>query len=89
MKERSSARHAADIPLQPMEKTMVKQVVLLQPMEKDHSDKMFLCSPWRAMLEQIPTLQTMQEQVDMPWRKLQPMESPCRSKILAGTATHR
>lgn len=35
-----------EIPLQPMEKVMVKQVVLLEPMEI-HSGVNPPCSPWR------------------------------------------
>lgn len=33
----------ADVPLQPMEKSMVKQVVRLQPMEKTVVKKILLC----------------------------------------------
>lgn len=32
--------------------------------------------------------ETLLEQVDMPWRKVQPMEIPYRSKLLAGTAVN-
>jgi len=30
----------------------------------------------------------MLEQLAVPWWKLQPMESPCRSKLLTGTVVH-
>jgi len=48
-----------------MEKTMVKQLVPLQPMED-------------------PTLQ----HANVPCRKLQPVETPCYRKLLAGTSAH-
>jgi len=37
----------AEVPLQPIEKTMVKQVVSLQPVE-DHTEQICTYSPWKA-----------------------------------------
>ncbi|PKU46219.1 hypothetical protein llap_3443 [Limosa lapponica baueri] len=52
----------AEIPLQPVEKTMVKQALPLQPVED-----------------------TMPEQVVVPKGSCDPIESPCWSKLLAGS----
>ncbi|KAK4815745.1 hypothetical protein QYF61_006783 [Mycteria americana] len=59
-----------------------------------HSD----CEIWRihgilrSMVEQISILQPVEdptpEQVDVPRRKLQPMESPCWSRLPAGAEAH-
>ena len=51
------------------------------------------CNTKKTMSEQIPTLQPMEdpmtEQVGMPWQKLQPMESPCRSRLQSGAVACR
>lgn len=45
-------------------------------------------SPWRSTVEQIPTLQSLEdptpEQIDMPSQKLQPMDSLCLRGLLMG-----
>jgi len=68
----------AEIFLQPVVKTMVKQVVLLKPIE-------------RTTLEQISTLQPVlnptPEQADVPLCKLQPLESLHWNRFLAGPVT--
>ncbi|KAJ7419315.1 hypothetical protein BTVI_26020 [Pitangus sulphuratus] len=65
----------AEIPLQPVVKTMVKQAIPLQPME-DHGD------------EEIH-LQTMQETHaragGCPKEGCEPMGNPCCSRVLSGT----
>ncbi|GAB0182127.1 acid sphingomyelinase-like phosphodiesterase 3b [Grus japonensis] len=71
----------AEIPLQPMMKTMVKQAVPLQPM-KVHSGADIHLHPWED---------PMLEQVDVPWKLLgscNTMECLCCSKLLAGTVAH-
>lgn len=44
------------------------------------------------MLEQTTTPKLMEDptaqHMDVPWRKLQPVESPCRSRLLAGTVAY-
>lgn len=62
--------------------------------KEDHGETGSICSPWRrTMLEQMTTLQSMEdptmEQVEMPWRQLQPVENPCWSRLLARIATCR
>ena len=46
------------------------------------------CSPWRSTVKQISGLQTMEdliwEHMAVPWKKLQPMESPYQSRLLEG-----
>lgn len=60
----------ADIPLRPMLKTMVKWVILLQPMEYHRAADIHL----QSLETSLP------EQVDMPSKELQPIDSPCRSR---------
>ncbi|PKU47715.1 hypothetical protein llap_1995 [Limosa lapponica baueri] len=63
-----------EIPLQPTETTTVRQVLPLQPMEDLSGADIHL----QLMEDPRP------EHVGMPPKKLQPMESPHRSKLLAG-----
>lgn len=70
----------AEVPLQPVEMSLVEQAVPLQPMVLTWS-RSPCCSP--PTMEEPPV-----EQVDVAWRRLQPMESPCRSRLLAGTVVH-
>jgi len=53
--------------------------------------RFFPCSPWKSMVEQKSTLQPMEDpmlqQVDILWRKLQPVESPHWRRLLAGPVT--
>ncbi|KAK4830792.1 hypothetical protein QYF61_013625, partial [Mycteria americana] len=65
----------AEIPLQPMVKTMGRKVVPVQPMEVIGGADIHL------QPVEDPTL----KQADMPWRKLQPVENPCQRRLLAGT----
>ncbi|GAB0177095.1 epimerase family protein SDR39U1 [Grus japonensis] len=64
----------AEIPLQPMEKTMVKQAVPLQPMEDDGEQRFHL----------QPVEDPTAEQVEAPEGGCDPMGSPCWSRLLAG-----
>ncbi|GAB0187378.1 hypothetical protein GRJ2_001203100 [Grus japonensis] len=64
----------AEIPLQPLEKTMVRQAVPLQPMEDDGGADINL------QPVEDPTL----EQVDTPEGGWDPMGSLCWSRLLAG-----
>ncbi|GAB0179144.1 AN1-type zinc finger protein 5-like [Grus japonensis] len=64
----------AEIPLQPMVKTMVRQAVPLQPMEV-HSG---------ADIHLQPVEDPMLKQVDAPEGGCDPVGSPCWSKLLAG-----
>ncbi|GAB0184620.1 hypothetical protein GRJ2_000927300 [Grus japonensis] len=64
----------AEIPLQPMEKTMVRQTVPLQPMEVNGGADIHL------QPVENPTL----EQVETPEGGCDPMGSPHWSKLLAG-----
>ncbi|GAB0184750.1 AN1-type zinc finger protein 5-like [Grus japonensis] len=64
----------AEIPLQPMEKTMVKQAVPLQPMEDDGG----------ADIHLQPMEDPMPEQVDAPKGGCDPVGSLCWSKLLTG-----
>ena len=65
----------AEIPLQPVVKTMVSQAVPLQPMEwRSMVEQISTCSPWR-----IP-----HQSRWMPKGGCDPMESPCWSRLLAG-----
>jgi len=61
----------AEIPLQPMEKTMVRQTVLLQPVEFP-VEQIYTCSPGR----------TPHQSRWMPKGGCDPMGSPCCSKLL-------
>ncbi|GAB0186400.1 hypothetical protein GRJ2_001105300 [Grus japonensis] len=63
-----------EIPLQPMEKTMVRQAVPLQPMEVNDGADIHL----HPMED--PTL----EQVDAPKGGCDPMGRPCWIRLLAG-----
>ncbi|KAK4827692.1 hypothetical protein QYF61_020826 [Mycteria americana] len=67
----------AEIPLQPVEKTMVRQVVRLQPMEVHGGADIYL----------QPMEDPMLEQVDMPKKGYDPTDSPCWSRLLAGPVT--
>ncbi|GAB0188269.1 EH domain-containing protein 4 [Grus japonensis] len=64
----------AEIPLQPVEKTMVRQAVHLQPMEDD-GEQISTCSLWRTPCQSR-------------WRHLKEAVtlwvSPCWSRLLAG-----
>ncbi|GAB0179482.1 AN1-type zinc finger protein 5-like [Grus japonensis] len=60
--------------MQPMEKTMVKQAVPLQPMEVNGG----------ADIHLQPMEDPMPEQVEAPKGGCDPMGSPCWSKLLAG-----
>ncbi|GAB0179801.1 epimerase family protein SDR39U1 [Grus japonensis] len=64
----------AEIPLQPVEKTMVKQAVPLQPMEDDGGEDIHL----QPMEDPTP------EQVDVSTGGCDPMGSPHWSRFLAG-----
>ncbi|KAK4815368.1 hypothetical protein QYF61_001356 [Mycteria americana] len=64
----------AEIPLQPMVKTMVRQAVPLQPMEVNGG----------ADIHLQPVEDPMPEHVDMPEGGCDPVESPCWSRLLAG-----
>jgi len=64
----------AEIPLQPMKKTMVRQAVPLQPLEV-HSG---------ADIHLQPMEDSMSEQVDAPEGGCDPMGSPRWSRLLAG-----
>ena len=64
----------AEIPLQPLEKTMVRQAVPQQPMEVNSG----------ADIHLQPTEDPMTEQVDAPKGGCDPMGSPCWSRLLAG-----
>ncbi|GAB0196414.1 AN1-type zinc finger protein 5-like [Grus japonensis] len=64
------------IPLQPMEKTMVRQAVHLQPMEVHGG----------ADIHLQPVEDPMPEQVDVPEGSCDPVESPHWSRLLAGPA---
>ncbi|GAB0182083.1 epimerase family protein SDR39U1 [Grus japonensis] len=64
----------AEIPLQPMEKTMVRQAVPLQPMEVDGGADIHL----QPMEDSTP------EQVETPEGGCGPMGSPRWSRLLAG-----
>ncbi|GAB0202867.1 hypothetical protein GRJ2_002752300 [Grus japonensis] len=64
----------AEVPLQPLEKTMVRQAVPLQPMEDDGGADIHL----QPMED--PTL----EQVEAPEEGCDPVGSPCWSRLLAG-----
>lgn len=48
---------------------------------------------WRITVGRISTLQAVEdftlEQVDVPWRELQPVESPFWTRLVAGTAAQR
>lgn len=49
-------------------------------------------SPWHTTVEQISMLQFVEEatveQVDLPLRRLQPVENPCQSRFQARAAAH-
>ncbi|GAB0186401.1 hypothetical protein GRJ2_001105400 [Grus japonensis] len=64
----------AEIPLQPMEKTMVRQAVPLQPMEVNDG----------ADIHLQPVEDPTPEPVDAPEGGCGPMGSPCWSRLLAG-----
>ncbi|GAB0180448.1 AN1-type zinc finger protein 5-like [Grus japonensis] len=64
----------AEIPLQPMEKTMVRQAVPLQPMEDDGGADIHL----QPMEDPTP------EQVETPEGGCDPVGSPRWSRLLAG-----
>ncbi|GAB0209503.1 AN1-type zinc finger protein 5-like [Grus japonensis] len=65
----------AEIPLQPMEKTMDKQAVSLQPMEVNSGADIYL----QPMEDPTP------EQVDAPERGCDPVGSPCWSRFAGRT----
>ncbi|KAK4829029.1 hypothetical protein QYF61_001804 [Mycteria americana] len=67
----------AEIPLQPVVKTMVRQAVPLQPMDL-HSG---------ADIHLQPVEDPMPEKVDASEADCDPMESPCWSRLLAGPVT--
>ncbi|GAB0209825.1 AN1-type zinc finger protein 5-like [Grus japonensis] len=67
-------RTRAEIPLQPVVKTMVRQAVPLQPMEDDGG----------ADIHLQPVEDPMPEQVEAPEGGCDPMGSPCWSRLLAG-----
>ncbi|GAB0195124.1 hypothetical protein GRJ2_001977700 [Grus japonensis] len=64
----------AEIPLQPMEKTMVRQAVPLQPMEDDGGAQISTCSLWR----------TPRWSRWMPKGGCDPVGSPHWSRLLVG-----
>ncbi|GAB0207243.1 EH domain-containing protein 4 [Grus japonensis] len=64
----------AEIPLQPVVKTMVKQAVPLQPMEDDGG----------AYIQLKPVEDPTPEQVEVPKGGCDPVGSPCWSRLLAG-----
>ena len=64
----------AEIPLQPLEKTMVRQAVLLQPMEVHGGAEI----PLQPMEDPRP------EQVETPEGGCDPVGSPHWSRLLAG-----
>ena len=66
----------AEIPLQPVVKTMVRQAVPLQPMEVHGG----------ADIHLQPVEDPMPEQVDAPEGGCDPVESPHWSRLLAGPA---
>lgn len=53
---------------------------------EDHGETCRTCSPWRTCWNRYPS--TLQP-VEMPWRKLQPMEIPLWSRPLSGIAARR
>ena len=67
----------AEIPLQPMEKTLVRQAVPLQPMEVHGGAEIHL----------QPVEDLTPEQVDVPKGGCGPVESLCWSRLLAGLLT--
>ncbi|OPJ71307.1 hypothetical protein AV530_018619 [Patagioenas fasciata monilis] len=67
-------QEGAEIPLQPMVKTMIKQVVLLQPTEVHSGVDIHL----------QPVEDLMLEQMDEPEGGCDAMESPCWNRLLAG-----
>ncbi|KAI6060344.1 Toxin PsTX-20A-like protein [Aix galericulata] len=75
---RRGSRHAAQVPLRPVERPLVEQAVPLHPWFPHGSDLHAAAPPW---VEEPPV-----EQVDVAWRRLQPMERPCRSRPQAGAA---
>ncbi|GAB0205629.1 hypothetical protein GRJ2_003028500 [Grus japonensis] len=64
----------AEIPLQPLEKTTVRQAVPLQPMEVHGG----------ADIHLQPMKDPMPEQVEVPKGGCDPLGSPCWSRLLAG-----
>ena len=68
-----AADAGAEIPLQPVVKTMVKKAVPPQPMEDD-GEQISTCSPWRTPCRIR----------QMPKGGRDPMGSPCWSRLLAG-----
>ncbi|KAK4831753.1 hypothetical protein QYF61_018951 [Mycteria americana] len=78
----------AEIPLQPMVKTMVRQAVHLQPMEVNGGADIHL-QPREvnggADIHLQPVENAMPEQVDVPEGGYDPVKSPCQHRLLAGT----
>lgn len=52
--------------------------------DKDHGEAAGTCSPWRFMVKQRPTCSIWRHWGDKSWKKLQPIATPCQSRVSAG-----